>query len=462
LYALVNRSFVYTAVDAFTQLGPIYKAMTLHQLQRGAVRYCFIAFALLHGAVATSNAQQKITLRETHKVGETWRVDASTEQNGSLDTVADPKQPQLPKRLAKTGKARSQYAERILQVDEQQLGAKTLRQYTLLDAEQRIGDETTRARLRNQVQHVVLDRQSNQAVTFSPDGPLQLGELEQVRTDIFLPRLTGLLPSQTVDRGSTWTVATPAVLELTDLQSLQAGSLECTLSSIEGDVAMVKFAGQVTGTTPSGSNQQTLQGSYRFDLKASRIVALQFEVTSLLRDRQNKAVGDITARFQLTRYLTGVASISTTGLTLEANEENTLLLVQEPRIGLEFLHSRRWVPSPVNDQSWRIDGPSGSGLTLQFEPANNIPDMNTVRKPIEATLSKTVQQLKPLPDPAGWNGVQRLSWTGTQNGKEYVFEYFLYKQGAKGAIVAGRYHAPDATLAQKDAERILRSLRVGP
>jgi hypothetical protein len=389
-------------------------------------------------------------------------VETSAEQNGSLDTVADPKQPQLPKRLAKTGKARSQYVERILQVDEQQLGAKTLRRYTLLDAEQRIGEETTRARLRNQVQHLVLERQPNTSVTFSPDGPLQLGELEQVRTDVFVPRLAGLLPTQPVERGSTWNVTTPAVLELTDLQTLQLGSLECTLSAVEGDVAVVKFAGQVSGTTPSGSNQQTLQGSYRFDLKASRIVALQFEVTSLLRDRQNKQVGDITARFQLTRQLTGVGDVATSGLTLEANEENTLLLMQEPRLGLELLHSRRWVPSPVNDQSWRIDGPSGSGLTLQFEPANNIPDMNTVRKPIEATLGKTVQQLKPLPDPAGWNGVQRLSWTGTQNGKEYVFEYFLWKQGNKGAIVAGRYYAPEAALAQKDAERMLRSLRLGP
>jgi len=431
------------------------------KLQRAIVRYCIICLALLHGTGSTSLAQQKVTLRETHRSGETWQVETSTEQTGSLETIADPKQPQLPKRLAKSGKAHSQYVERILQLDEQQLGVKTLRRYSLLEAEQRIGAETTQARLRNQVSHLVLDRQASRPVTFSPDGPLQLGELEQVRTDIFVPRLSGMLPTQVVERGQSWKAATPAVLELTDLQSLQSGSLECTLSEVAGDVAVVKFAGQVQGATPNGSNQQTLQGNYRFDLKAQRLVSLQFEVTSLLRDKQNKEVGDITARFQLTRKLTGVAELSTSGLTLDANEENTLLLVQEPRLGLELLHSRRWVPSPVNDQSWRVDGPSGSGLTLQFEPAANIPAAEAIRRQIEATLSKTVQQLRPLPDPAGWEGTQRLSWTGTQNGKDFVYEYFLWKQGSKGAIVAGRYHAPDAAPAQKDAERLVKSLRLG-
>lgn len=456
-----RHATVYTGVDAFTLLGHICKAMPTLKLQRAFVRYCIICLALLHGTLSNAVAQQKVTLKEVHRTGETWQVETSTEQSGSLDTVSDPKQPQLPKRLAKSGKARSQYVERILQLDEQQLGVKTLRRYTLLEAEQRIGNETTQARLRNQVSHLVLDRQASQAVTFSPDGPLQLGELEQVRTDIFVPRLVGLLPTQAVERGTTWKATTPAVLELTDLQSLQSGSLECTLSEVNGDLAVVKFAGQVQGTTPNGSNQQTLQGNYRFDLKAQRMVNLQFEVTSLLRDRQSKNVGDITARFQLTRKLTGVAELSTSGLTLDANEENTLLLVQEPRLGLELLHSRRWVPSPVSDQSWRVDGPSGSGLTLQFEPANNIPPADGIRKQIEVTLSKTAQQLRPQPDPAGWEGTQRLAWTGTQNGQNFVFEYFLWKQGSHGAIVAGRYYAPEAAMARKDVERIMKSLRLG-
>lgn len=427
-------------------------------------RYCTVCLALLFSYsawAASAFAQQKITLKETYRIGDLCQVETTTEQTGVLDTFPLPQQPQLPKRLSKTGHAKSIYSEKVLSVDADQLANKTLRHYTLLEAEQKIGDEITRAKLRPQVQNLVLDRQGSQAVTFSPDGPLLLGELEQARTDIFLSRLAGMLPTQAVSRGDTWKASNPAIQELTDLQQVQSGSLECTLSNIANDTALVKFFGQVTGTTPNGSNQQTIQGSYQFNLKAQRLIALQFEVTSLLRDRQQKQVGDITARFQLKRQLTGVADLATTGLTLDANEENTLLLVEEPRLNLQLKHSRRWVPRPVSDNSWMIDGPSGSGLTLQFESANTIPQAEAVRRQIEATLSKSVQGLKPLPDPAGWADTQRLAWTGTQNGKDFVFEYFLWKQGNKGAIIAGRYFAPEATLAQKDVERIIKSLRLG-
>ena len=149
-------------------------------------------------------------------------------------------------------------------------------------------------------------------------------------------------------------------------------------------------------------------------------------------------------------------------MTLEATEENTLLLVQESRLGVETVHSRRWAPRPVSDKSWIIDGPSGSGLTIQMESASNIPQAEAVRKQIEATLGRTAQNLRPFPDPAGWQDVQRLSWMGSQNGKDYVFEYFLWKQGSKGAIIAGRYFAPEAGLAQKDVERMIRGLRAVP
>ncbi len=407
--------------------------------------------------------QQKVTLREKYQEGELYLVEAATEQKGDLDVVPDARQPNLPKRLSKTGKAKSQYLEKVLTVDVDQLANKTIRKYLVLEAEQKIGNDSTQAKLRPQLQHVVLDRKGSQAVTFSPDGPMLIGELEQIRTDVFLPRLTGLLPKQDVVPGNSWKATNEAVQELTDMQKVDSGSLNCVFSQMEtADIALIKFDGQVTGATPTGSNQQTIQGSYRFDLKAQRLVALKFEVTSILMDRDRKRVGDISAIYSMTRKPAPSQTLATTGMTLEASEENTLLLVQEPRIGLEMVHSRRWVPRPVNDKSWIIDGPSGSGLTIQFEAAGTIPQAEAVRRQIEATLSKSVQNLKPLPDPAGWADVQRLSWTGAQNGKEYVFEYFLWKQGSKGAIIAGRYFAPEANLAQKDVERMIKGLRVGP
>ena len=457
---------VYTWLVAFTRHSQNCKPMPTFKLQPVSGRYCTLCLALLCSFVIpklTAFGQQKVTLREKYQEGELYVVEANTAQSGVLDTVPDARQPNLPKRLSRTGKAKSQYLEKVLSVDVDQLANKTIRKYLILEAEQKIDNVSTQAKLRPQLQFVVLDRKGSQAVTFSPDGPMLLGELEQVRTDVFLPRLTGLLPKENVVPGTSWKATNEAVQELTDLQKIDSGSLNSVFSQMEApDIALVKFNGQVTGATPTGSNQQTIQGSYRFDLKAQRMVALKFEVTSILMDRDRKRVGDISAIYQMTRKPAPGQILATTGMVLEVNEENTLLLVQEPRLGLEMVHSRRWVPRPVNDKSWIIDGPSGSGLTIQFESANAIPQAEAVRKPIEATLGKTAQNLKPLPDPAGWTDVPRLSWTGAQNGKEYVFEYFLWKQGSKGAIIAGRYFAPEANLAQKDVERMIKGLRVGP
>lgn len=436
------------------------------KLQPAVGRYCTLCLALLYSylaLVSSLQAQQKMTLREKYLEGELYLVEASTEQTGLLDTVPDPKQPNLPKRLSKTGRAKSQYVEKVLLIDRDQLASKTIRKYQVLEAEQKIGSDSTQARLRQQLQHMLLDRQGSQAVTFSPDAPMLIGELEQVRTDVFLPRLAGLLPLDAVIQGNSWKASNPAVLELTDLQKIDSGFLTCTFAQIEpNDIALIKFDGRVTGTTPVGSNEQTIQGNYRFDLKTQRLVALKFEVTSVLMDRDRKRAGDITAIYQMTRRPAPELKIDTTGMTLEATEENTLLLVQEPRLGVEMVHSRRWVPRPVNDKSWIIDGPSGSGLTIQMESSNNIPPAESVRKQIEATLGRTAQNLKLLPDPPGWQDVQRLSWMGSQNGKEYVFEYFLWKNSNKGAIIAGRYFAPEAGLAQKDVERMIKGLRVLP
>lgn len=451
-------------MDTFTLTGHIFKIMLQYKSFSISGRYCTIGVAMwctLLTAPSILSAQEKVTLRESYRVGDTYQVETSTEQTGVLDTLPDPQRPQLPKRLTKTGKAKSQYAEKVLTLDSEQMANKTIRRYQVLEAEQTIGTDTTQARLRRSIQHMVLDRGS-QAVTFSPDGPLLLGELEQVRTDIFLPRIAGLLPAKPVSQGESWKVAVTAVLEITDLQQIQTGALECTLIRMDGNQAQIRFSGQVIGTTPMGSNQQTIQGQYQFDRIKQKIITLQFEVTSLLRDKQQRQVGDVTAKFQLSRLFNNQIVLNALGLKLEADEDNTLLLVQESRLGLELVHSRRWVPRPVNDNSWVIDGPSGSGLTIQFEQAQNIPAGEGVRKQIESTLTRAVDGLKPLPDPPPFGETVRYSWIGTQNGKEFIFEYYLWKQGKRAAIMAGRYYAPEAALAIKDAERMIKRLKWGP
>lgn len=428
------------------------------------------AILVLFVTAACHAQERKVVLREKYQAGDQYQVTATTDLTGEYEIPGDPAKKVPPKKLPKTAQARTQYDERVLAVNANQLATKTLRRYQTLQAQQRLGNDTTTAQLRGTLRHVVLQRDAGANVTFSPDGPMLLGELEQVRTDPFLPRLAGLFPAQPVGVGQGWKVDQGSVQELTDLEQIQTGELNCTLRKIEAvdglETAVVQFLGQVAGLGPQGPNRQTMQGTYHFDLQANRLVLLQFEVTSDLLDKDRKQVGSSTANFKIIRKLSSAVPINTAGMVLDPTEDNTLLLVQEPRLGLEMVHSRRWVPRPISDHQWAIDGPSGSGLTIQFRPAANVPDAAQLRKDIEAALGKAVQGLRPEPEGPVWaegaTRVQRLAWKGTQNGKEFVFEYFLWKQGTKGALVAARYFALEAPQAQRDAERMIRSLKMIP
>ncbi len=429
------------------------------------------SIALVPSGVPVPRAEQdktKVLLQEKYQPGDQYFVETTSSLHGVLEVPADTAKPGAPKALRKTGTAKTRYLERVLAVDGNQLAVKTLRQYQQLEAQQKIGEDLVSSQLRGQVKQIVLIRGGQQDVTFSPDGPMLLDEVEQVRTDTFLARINGILPSQPVGKDDTWAVTAAAVQELTDLRSIHSGQLDCQLSKVEsnetGQTAIVHFRGKIKGTGQFGVNEQTIQGSYHFDMKAQRLVSLQFEVTSVMFDKNQRKAGDTTASYRLVRQMNTNPQLNAAGLALDPNEENTLLLVQEPRLGLELVHSRRWVPRPISDKQWIIDGPSGSGLTIQFESSANIPDADRVRKEIEARLAKTAQGLKPEPDPAGWShegrAAQRLAWRGTQNGKDFVFEYFLCKEGQKGAIIAARYHAPEADEAQRDVVRMVQSLKM--
>ncbi|MCL6567655.1 MAG: hypothetical protein K6T35_01925, partial [Meiothermus silvanus] len=62
--------------------------------------------------------------------------------------------------------------------------------------------------------------------------PLTLAEIDLIRTDVFTPALAGLLPPQPVRPGDRWAAAGAAVQELTDLEKMEEGQVECRLEQL--------------------------------------------------------------------------------------------------------------------------------------------------------------------------------------------------------------------------------------
>src|SRR5262249_10590770 len=152
--------------------------------------------------------------------------------SGSLTLPAEKGKP-APKPLPVQGESAIEYDERVLELTAEGQVRKTLRICRGMDFKRTIGDRPQATSLRPGGRRLVLLPPTHTEGPFAPDGPLTWGEIDLVRTDVFTPALAGLLPDRPVREGDRWTALTTAVQELTDLEKVEEGSLECRLEQFQ-------------------------------------------------------------------------------------------------------------------------------------------------------------------------------------------------------------------------------------
>src|SRR5438132_12679894 len=295
----------------------------------------FFVLATLFGAAAVADAEESIRLRETFPAGYQYHVSSRVELSGSL-SLPQEKGQATPKALAVTGTSAIEYDERIVDSAADGQVQKTVRIFRRIDFERRVGDRPQESTIRPAVRRMVVLRLQHAEVPFSPDGPLTWGEIDLVRTDVFTPALAGLLPDKPVRPGERWTAAESAVQELTDMERIDDGHVECRFEQIttlsKRRHARIAFAGTVRGINEDGPNRQELDGYLFFDLESNHLSYLSLKGISWLLDKDGKSLGRIEGQFVLTRQAhTHAADLSNEalkGITLEANAENTLLLYE--------------------------------------------------------------------------------------------------------------------------------------
>src|SRR5262249_17748223 len=163
-----------------------------------------------------------------------------------------------------------------------------------------------------------------------------------VRTDVFTPALAGLLPGNAVQTGQRWTAATTAIQELTDLERIDEGQVECRLEQVIRLAgrrhARVGFSGTVRGINEDGPDQQQLDGYFSFDLESNHVSYLSLHGVNSPLDKDGKPLGKVEGRFTCTRQvfqrIPDLAEEVLRTLTLEPNAENSLLLYENPELGV--------------------------------------------------------------------------------------------------------------------------------
>src|SRR5262249_54343283 len=88
--------------------------------------------------------------------------------------------------------------------------------------------------------------------------------------------LTGLLPGKAVAVGDTWKVANTVVQALCTFEGLTEQNLTCKLEEVKDNVARVSVRGTAAGIELGALAKLTIEGAYRFDLGARKLVGLEW------------------------------------------------------------------------------------------------------------------------------------------------------------------------------------------
>jgi hypothetical protein len=430
------------------------------------------AFSLFLGLLAGGQApaDETVRLKELFPADYQYHVSTRVTLSGQL-TLPPPEKDKKPVALTVKGTSTIEYDERVLDSKDDGV-ARTVRVYRQMDFDRKVGDQSQTSTLRPEVRRLVLLREKSFKGPFCPEGPLTPAEIDLIRTDVFTPALTGLLPDGAVKAGDRWTAQTVAVRELTDLDGIE-GRVECKLIDVRTlrgrRCAYVTLSGTVKGFNEDGPSEHKLDGSFYFDLESNQLTYLSLHGVHALLDRDGKEVGHIEGQFTLTRETTsGVKELSAAalkGLTLTPAADNTLLLFDNAELGLRFVYPRRWRVAGGVGRQVRLDGADGSGLQITLDPPAKVPTgkefLAESRDYFTSQKAKVIRAEEPTRVRGGAGDLEHFTIDVEVKGDRVLMDYYIAKQDNGGATLAARLlPGKDLDAVQKEVERIARSVTV--
>jgi hypothetical protein len=422
--------------------------------------------------VGQSAAKEPVQLTERFAPGYQCYVRVRVDLTGTLSPPTEAGRPAA-KPLAFVGDSAIEYDERVLALDKDGSVQKTARICRRTDFHRTLGGQEQQSLLRPAVRRLVVLRRNNTEVPFSPDGPLTWGEIDLVRTDVFAPALTGLLAGNPVQWGDRWAAHESAVRELTDLERIDEGKVECQLEQvaiIEGRrQARVTLTGTVRGINEDGPNRQILEGYFYFDLESNHLSYLYLKGIHSMLDKDGREAGRVEGRFVMTRQVNGncpeLSDDALRGVALEPDANNTLLLYDNPNAGVRFLYPRRWRVTAVRGAQITLDGADGNGLLLTVDRTRPGPSGEQFLAEAQNWLVKQNARLlhaDRLHQVRGEPVLEAFALEAELSGQKFLMDYYVTRQPAGGATLAARLVPSDREEARREVDRLARSIVISP
>jgi hypothetical protein len=152
------------------------------------------------------------------------------------------------------------------------------------------------------------------------------------------------------------------------------------------------------------------------------------------------------------------------GVAQEPNADNTLLLYENPDLGIRLLHPRRWRLAGVHGRQVALDEAGGSGLLLTVEPPAQVPtgtqfhaeSLGWLKQQKAKVLNAgRPQRLQPAPQE-----LESFAFDVELPGQKVQMDYYVARQPLGGATIAARLLPADLAAVRKEVERMARSLTI--
>ena len=424
------------------------------------IRIPFLFFLTLQGfAFGQTDA---VTMAERFTPGSRSRVDLRVELSGELSTPG-----KEAKKIEINGTSVLRYDERVLPAEEAGGGA-VLRIYRDVNFTRTLAGETQKQEIRPVVRRMVVLRSAEgKKAPFSPDGPLTFGEIDAVRVDLFSPVLVpGLLPMKAVRTGDQWTVSTPAALDLTGLEKIESGKLTAeflgTVTVSGARQYRISITGTVNGMSEDGPTRQAIDATAYFDPAENRLAYLSLKGTQELLDGSGKTVGRLTGRFTMSRNATTELNDDAVAkIVAKPTLENTLLLYDNPELGVRFVHPRNWRVGAVQGQQITVENPkAGGGILITVETEAKTPTADAYLKEAREFIAAQKGKVLAADKPRRMDSFDRFRIDAELNGEKIRMEYAVrVERGVGGVTFAARMPADRAGDLAADVERILKDLK---
>jgi hypothetical protein len=224
-------------------------------------------------ATAPFGWTQTCTLMETSQPGECFKIQLDMKLSGEIQVRKDDKSGPL----KLEANAVHEYPERILSVAQDGLVQKTARIYETAKATITAGGERAERTLRPERRLIVAQFYKDQALVYSPSGPLTREELELTGDQFNSAVVAGVLPGKEVSVGETWKVSSSVVQALCNFEGLTEHTLTGKLESVTSDTAVFSLSGTAAGIDLGAIAKLKIEAVGRFDLKAKRLISLEWK-----------------------------------------------------------------------------------------------------------------------------------------------------------------------------------------